>query len=378
MRSPVAVASVLVVLVGLSISGVSAQDFEARRPRSQHPRANRLQQATAEMDLTLEQRQKIDALIEEYGQELRGYRETHRSVRTLFQEAKELQEAGDYEGAKQKREEILKITEPIRELDQRYLEKVKELLSPEQAEVLSEELARRGGQRRGEGRRDPRWRRERRRNILEELDLTEEQKEKIRKLREKQQKSNPDFESNREKLRKLHEELSAAYEEETVDPEKVKEIKDEIAKIRKELLAGHESFMKKVREILTDEQKETLRKLMQDFKERSPFGREMIFERLNLTEEQKEKISKIQDSLEKKIRKRRGKIQKKQGEISKVFEEIRKYREEFNKEVLAVLTAEQREIYENFLEKMKERMQRRPMRERPFPPEPGSEAPPPF
>ena len=378
MRSPVTIVLVLVVLVGLSQSGVFAQDFEARRARSQPARANRLQQATAEMDLTLEQRQNIDALIEEYGQELRGYQEIHRSMRTLTQEARELQEAGDHEGAKQKRDEILKITEPIRDLDKRYLEQIKEVLSDEQAEILSERLARREGPRRGKGPRDEKGRRERRRDILEDLDLSEDQKEEIRKLREDNEKDNPEFAADREKLRGLHEELRAAYEEDPVDHEKVKGIKDEIAKLRKELVAGHESFMKKVQEILTDEQKEKLGKLMQDFKEQSPFSREMIFDRLNLTEKQKEKISKIQDSLEKKIQKKRKELQKRQSEMRKAFEEIQKYREEFNEKVLAVLNPEQKEIYEKFLENMKERMQRRPMRQGPFSPEPEGEGPPRF
>ena len=141
-----------------------------------------------ELDLTDEQREKIDKLRTEFEEKMKGSRET---MRTAFTELRAYREKNpdDREGLRKKRQEMMQKMAPMREGMQGFIESVKGVLNEEQLKKFNEMVAAGGGPggRRGRaaggrfggaGARlpglDPR--------AIEQLNLTDEQKEKVKGL----------------------------------------------------------------------------------------------------------------------------------------------------------------------------------------------------
>jgi len=405
----VAIAAAL-LLAAASIE-LAAQDYDAERPRQLPRRLGPIQQAIAEIDLSTEQLQQIDALMEEYAEKMRKHRDVYRSLRPLIREMQELYRSGDMEAAKAKQREIQELTAPIRELEEEYIEKVKAVMTQEQAAKFEGHISNlrrfgpkgpgvvpgRPGFSPGEGgpgapeqgvgsARGPRpgggLAARRPGDIFGQLDLTDEQKEKLRALKKEQEQEHPELKADTARLRTLNRQLRRLQQQTPPDYEKINDTRAEIESLRRNLKESHESFMAEVEKILTDEQKKKLRKILKNFKRREGPGQEIIFEKLNLTDGQKGKISALREELSGKVQEKQQAIEKKQRELRELFEEMRAYHEEFEKEVLEILTPEQQEIFKNFIQERRKRLeeerpgmgkgrpQRRDFIHRPGPPEP--------
>jgi len=190
---------VLMSLVFVLIGAVSfAQDRGGReRPRDRGERVgarlggglailNRL----GELDLTDEQREKIEKLRAAFEEKTKGNREEMRKVFTDVRTYRQ-EHPDDQEGLRKKREEMMQKLAPMREATQTLLEEVKGVLNEEQLKKFNEMVAQGGPGGRGMGRlgmgrpgmggpgaglpgTD--------RRTLGELNLTDEQKDKVKGL----------------------------------------------------------------------------------------------------------------------------------------------------------------------------------------------------
>ncbi|NIA20782.1 MAG: periplasmic heavy metal sensor [Anaerolineaceae bacterium] len=184
-----------------------------RRPRFSMAR---FRQTLAKLDLTDEQKKKIDQLSKDYKKKVAEQRkETAEKVKELREKQEEAREAGDKEKLAELRQEFRQLRTAGAETAKEYVESVKEVLTGEQKKKL-EELQRPV----------PRIR------VLlqvirekdEEMGLTEEQQKKIKALAEEYKPQEgegrpPDFRALREKTRKMRddgasqEEIRKVYKE---------------------------------------------------------------------------------------------------------------------------------------------------------------------
>ncbi len=138
--------------------------------------------------------------------------------------------------------------------------------------------------------------------FIEKLGLSDEQAVEVREVFEKhREKVSKWREKNGEKIKKLHEKLREARESD--DEEAVKEAKEKLHKLmegRKEL---HESKLEELEEVLDEEQFERAKKMFERARSRHRKGKgKDLFKKLDLTEQQKEKVKEIRAEAKKEVK----------------------------------------------------------------------------
>ncbi len=100
-----------------------------------------------------------------------------------------------------------------------------------------------------------------RKMIMEKLELTDEQKEKLSEHQHQNQRKNI---ANRNELRLKHYDLKHELKNKEIDTQKVNKLIDEITEIQKQILINKVESLKKFREVLTEEQWDKIRHMKVD------------------------------------------------------------------------------------------------------------------
>ena len=180
--------------------------------------------------------------------------------------------------------------------------------------------------------------------VQKELEIVDEQKEKLQKLADEA------MQEMREGMRERFAGLRDLPDEER---------RAKFDEIRKEMEGRAEKMMKKVEEVLLPHQIDRLKQIQLQMQGGSVTSNPKVAEELKLTEEQKEKLRKIRDELQEKMRgfgeKFRGlrdlEGEAREAKIKELREEITKLRKEGEEKALAVLTGEQRAKLEKMIGK---------------------------
>ncbi len=195
--------------------------------------------------------------------------------------------------------------------------------------------------------------------VQKELEIVDEQKEKLQKLGEEVRKEMQERFRGSGDL--SPEERRAQWQERRAKWEKMseEERRAEIDKMRKEWETRTEEIIKKVEGILLPHQMDRLKQIQLQVQGGSVTSNPKVAEELKITEEQKEKLRKIRDELQEKMRgfgeKFRGlrdlESEAREAKIKEIREEITKLRKEAEEKALAVLTGEQRAKLEKMIGK---------------------------
>lgn len=100
-----------------------------------------------------------------------------------------------------------------------------------------------------------------RKMIMEKLELTDEQKEKLSEHQHQNQRKNI---ANRNELQLKHYDLKYELKNKEIDTQKVNKLIDEITEIQKQILINKVESLKKFREVLTEEQWDKIRHMKVD------------------------------------------------------------------------------------------------------------------
>ena len=180
-RLRVVVMAALVVLMAGGLAVAQDRPGRPRRERGER-RARRgpmqILDQLQELDLTDEQRAEIEKLQADFRKRTK---ELQQQVRGKFEELRKFRQENpdDREGLRKKQEEMREQMAPMREATQAFIEEVKGVLNEEQLKKFNELMAQRRGRRGG---RMPVGLLGIPPELLEQLELTDEQQEKVRGL----------------------------------------------------------------------------------------------------------------------------------------------------------------------------------------------------
>jgi len=297
MRRHVLVLLGFLAVVGLVAGPVLGQPegpVRGPRPGAEAERAKAaFEKLVKELDLTADQQTQVRTMFDAFQQSMMNFQKEHaEEIKTLMQKLSDARQSGDEKAAKEAREALGKLMEGRREAHENLLKQLGGVLNEKQMVKVKELLAgpMGGPPRPGAGLM----------GILARLDLSEEQKGKVKEIQEAVR----------------------------ADIEKAQEPRERMKII--------EAAAEKVKAILTPEQKakfEELQKAMGPGGPRNPAGR--MFEALNLNEDQKKRVDEIMKGAIEKAEKAEAPEAKRQA-LQDGFKEITE----------KVLTPEQRKQWE--------------------------------
>ena len=266
-------------------------DRDRRRGRDENP----IERIRRGFDLSEEKQQQVEQILRTHRQAVKAWRDEHgEEGRALREELRKARKAGDTKKVKEIRQKIKAIMDGRKEVHDGLIEQLGEVLTEEQLRRV-QRMMDRGMRRRGTRR--MLWGR-----ALRELDLTEDQNAKIKKIREE----------------------ARAKAGKGDDPRRRGEIAGDV-------------MQKILKEVLTDKQRDQLKTMRRSNRDR--MGKR-LFRGLDLTEDQAKRIRAIDE---------------KHDELlweAKSADERREINRDRRKKIGEVLTAEQRA-------KLRERMGRR-------------------
>lgn len=259
-------AAVAIVAIGWTCQAVLAQngqgagDQDGQRPgrfasrRVQRPGGGdgeRMMEALKKLDLTDEQKTQVKQVLETHKQAVENWRkENEEKGKALREKARDAKTRQDRQAI---REEFVKLMQSRRELHEKLIEQLKAILTKEQAEKLQGMFGPRGGDGpRGHGPMDLFL------GALRRLELTEEQKTKVRGIMEAAKEAAGKAETRQDKAKAIKAALDTIREDVLTDAQRQKltEMREQFAKRHNPLAALD----------LSDEQKGQIEKIMADAK----------------------------------------------------------------------------------------------------------------
>ncbi|MDY7009805.1 MAG: hypothetical protein SVV80_03540 [Planctomycetota bacterium] len=278
---------VLAAMVGVSLLGASAMAAEGagseqRRRNRQHRMERRkdlFERLVKELDLSADQQAQVKQIIETHNQAVENWRkEKSEDLETLREQMEKARKAEDAEALKTLREKVTGIFKGRRELQEAMHKQIKEVLTKEQ-NAKAEKMFQRGLRAvMGAGMIH---------RALGQLDLSDEQKEKIRKIHEnyRDKMKNAKPEERRELMEKMREEMNSVLTDE--QKAKAGDLRNRMFQ-RPEDWAGLN---------LTDEQKARIKEIRENCRKQIDSV---------LTDEQKAKIKERREERMKQWRNRQG------------------------------------------------------------------------
>jgi len=248
-----------------------------------------------ELDLTEEQRARFDEIVEKYSEQSLERAEHHARMRELGQEYRAARTAGDDQKAAEIREQMRELAAQRGQIIENFMTEVEAILEPAQVEKLREMR----GRLRSFGERGADIRRLID-SLPEELDLTPEQRVQYEDLldehRQQMQEHQRAWREAREEKRRQMEEAEAAGDE-----ERAAALREEMLRSRPEPV-GFDEFFERLAAILTEEQRSRLAELRAEMalppgqRAAAEDVRELLraAKRLDLNEQQREKLKEIQ------------------------------------------------------------------------------------
>jgi Spy/CpxP family protein refolding chaperone len=282
--------TISILLAGVVLAGVTSladaqrlERGEGRRPRPasgpDQDRARPLERILKELNLTADQQKQVQQIMDTQAQALRNWRKENLvRLADLHKEIQKARESGDAEKIKSALAEVEKIEQTRKALHENLMKQLKDVLKPDQFEKARKMMLEHPGLQILE-------------RLKKELNLTDDQKQKVQSIMEEARKQ-----------------AEAAN-----DPEQKNSI----------MAAAMEKIKK---DVLTEEQRRRAGRL-----ERA-HDLLQVFQKLNLTEEQKAQIQTIMDEAKTQAGKASGEQEKR-----KIFQQASR------KVVETVLTPAQRE-----------------------------------
>ena len=228
-----------------------AQD---RGGRGHDGRKGHMKRAFAQLDLNEEQREQIREIHESFREQNEGARD---EMHKLHEQMREQAKNGDREGAKATRAELQQMRAAMQQKVEGLQERVNAVLTPDQQAKLAEMKAKHGE------RHDARKKRQKchgkKGDLLEKLELTDDQKEKIEAIRTDFREENADeMAAIKELKEKAKEQVKAG------DREGARATMKEAREIGTAMRADKKEMREDIAALLTDDQ----RALMQEHEEK--------------------------------------------------------------------------------------------------------------
>jgi len=382
MKKHIVLAAVAVLVAGVTATMALAGEGQESRERhrgnrrkaaGKHPGANPkavFDKVLKSLELSEEQAQRVEQIWTTHRQAVENWTKEHQGqFKELYAQTRKAKEDKDTEALRAVREKMRKLTESRKRVAEDLFKQLGGVLNDEQMAKVRRAMHHRGVARRPN----------RMMAAFKDLDLTEEQKARMKAIREETKGLLEKAKTREEKGKILRESFSKAGEVLTEEQRrKLKELikrqrrqhdplagldltteqKKQVEAIRKEMrekmadakdrearLAIHKEMREKIGQVLTDEQKKQLRENIakRRYRDRSgkrPWRANMMamIERLDLTEDQKARMKSIRQATRSRL------------EEARTREEKRKIFRDSAKEINEILTDDQRKKLDELIE----------------------------